>query len=90
LEFDADFETRLEQTVWDLQEQVTELKEMLRKEQDETRAQVMQNLAKMQGIMLQTVSAPALFLAACCDRPLLSTTYAGWPAAIPTGAEGNP
>jgi hypothetical protein len=30
LEFDADFETRMEQTVWDLQEQVTDLKETLR------------------------------------------------------------
>ena len=58
LEFDADFETRMEQTVWDLQEQVTELKELLRKEQEETRMQVMKNLAKMQGVMLQTVNAP--------------------------------
>ena len=60
LEFDADFETRMEQTVWDLQEQVTELKEMLRKEQEETRMQVMKNLAKMQGVMLQTVNAPTV------------------------------
>ena len=57
MEFDADFETRLEQTVFDLQEQVSELKEMLRKEQQETRMQVMKNLAKLQGQMMNTVRA---------------------------------
>lgn len=55
LEFDADFETRLEQTIYDLQEQVSELREMLRKEQQETRMQVMKNLAKLQGQMMHTV-----------------------------------
>lgn len=65
LEFDADFETRMEQTVWDLQEQVTDLKELLKKEQEETRMQVMRNLAKMQGLMLQTVSHHSHLLTPC-------------------------
>ena len=62
MEFDADFETRMEQQVWDLQEQVTELKDRMREEQEQTRLQVLQNLAKMQGVMLKTVSAPASVL----------------------------
>ena len=57
----------MEQQVWDLQEQVTELKERLREEQEQTRLQIMKNLAKMQGVMLKTVSAPASSL-----RPVLS------------------
>jgi hypothetical protein len=52
----------MEQQVWDLQEQVTELKERLREEQEQTRLQIMKNLAKMQGVMLKTVSAPASVL----------------------------
>ena len=90
LEFDADFETRIEQTVWDLQGQITELKEMLRKEQEETRVQVMKNLAKMQGLMTQTVGVQVFSAVLCLVRPRSAIVNNGKTGCTTTGAAGNP